>query len=130
MECTYCYHGLPDILMYGGDTTPWFITLEDENGNALIPTEGDVYQCVLSIIPFGTTFGLGDSAFVFSPVLQKTSTFENNGENIYQAKINFVPADTLSLRGKYIYQIEVKNTGSNRVNQGKMTVLANINRKV
>ena len=127
----YCnHHGLPDIMMYGGDTTPWFITLEDEDGKPLIPEAGDTYQCVLSIIPFGVTSGIGMYAMASTPSLQKIANFEDSGEGFYQAKLPFVTSDTMTLRGKYIYQIEVQSSGSNKVNQGKLTVLANINRKV
>jgi len=127
----YCnHHCLPDIMMYGGDTTPWFITLEDENGIALIPEASDSYQCVLSIIPFGSSFGIGMNATTLAPVLQKTSVFEDSGEGYYHAKMTFVPSDTMYLRGKYLYQIEVQSAGSNKVNQGKLTVLANINRRM
>ena len=126
----YCnHHGLPDILMYGGDTTPWFITLEDENGQPLIPEDGDVYTCVLSVIPFGVSSGMGAYALNQSPALQKTATFTDNGDGVYQAKIAFVTSDTMTLRGKYIYQLEAQSTGSNKVSQGRLTVLANINRK-
>lgn len=126
----YCNHrGLPDITMYGGDTTPWFITLEDENGSAMTPEAGDEYQCVLSVIPFGMSSGVGSYAMHTDPILQKTSDFRDNGDGVYQAKIAFVASDTITMRGKYIYQIEVQSSGSNKVNQGKLTVLANINRK-
>ena len=126
--CNHAIYRLPDITMCGGDTTPWNITLVNDEGRTDIPSNNSI-ECILTLSPYGRISGVGLNAVSVSPVLQKIATVMHNGSTC-TATILFGVEDTLHLRGKYIYQIEVINGDSNRVSQGNLTILENKNRKV
>ena len=127
--CGFATHKLPDIAMYGGDTTPWVITLTREDGSILDDLGGNTYECILSISPFAHSYGMSGSASVFAPLLLKSSPVVQVNSGQCTSTFAFIMEDTIHLRGKYIYQIEVRSGINNRVCQGNLTILENKNRK-
>lgn len=127
--CGLAIHRLPDIAMYGGDTTPWVVTLVNEDGTNFSEAGESSYECILSITPFAHMYGSGNYASSAAPMLTKTAAVSQAG-NAYIATFAFITEDTIQLRGKYTYQIEVRSGIGNKVSQGNLTILENKNRKV
>lgn len=118
---------LPYVEIYGGETTPWVVTLINEDGSirALESIEG--YSCCLSIIPFAVVVGSGSNSVKYPPVLTKKGTItlsSTTGE--ITIMIPFASEDTINLRGKYIYQIEINNDVDSMIGQGSLLVKQNI----
>lgn len=126
--CGIAIHRLPDMTMYGGDTTPWMITLTNEDGSNLSASSEAEYECILSVSPFAHVYGGGNNASIAKPVLTKTAGVDKSA-NACTATFTFIMEDTIHLRGKYTYQIEVRSGINNRVSQGNLTILENKNRK-
>lgn len=127
--CGLAIHRLPDIAMYGGDTTPWVVTLTNEDGSSFTDAGESTYECILSISPFSQMYGAGNYASFGLPTLTKSASVTKSG-GAYIATFAFIMEDTIQLRGKYTYQIEVRSGIGNKVSQGSLTILENKNRKV
>lgn len=124
---------LPAIEMYGGDTTPWEITLVRKDGSK-VAYDGTGEDCAVTIqfAPLNTAGKFGHAPTI-TPVLSKAATLsriEANGGTL--ATFTFTRDDTINLWGKFIYQIDVNwpdpNTQGLRVLQGTVTIMQNVNR--
>lgn len=99
---------LPSIEMYGGDTTPWEIVLLNENHHPYTLDSVDGYSCTLTMVPFAASYGTSEYAAAAKPVLSKVGTMIlSTLTKAVTVSFEFDIADTLLLRGKYTYQIEV-----------------------
>lgn len=118
---------LPNIEMYGGSTDKWRVVPLTEN-NAKIPY---IYigGCIvtLTIAPFKASTGLGRNANSFAPVLEKAGKVERLSDDSGAIIFDFQENDTKSLRGKFIYQIEIKNQKNVQICQGHIYIRQNVN---
>lgn len=119
---------LPEVEIYGGDTTPWEILLTKRDGTALPIDQGADCTAVFSLTPLKTISGLGDNAVTVAPMLTKSGEMQDSGDGGTSCIFTFAEDDTKSLRGKFIYQIEVRNGSDLRIGQGTLYVRQNINR--
>jgi len=128
-SCIYKAQRFPDIEMYGGDTTPWEVTFVDEKGKNFVLPFSQIHTCTLSIMPFAISSGIGNKAIATEPTLQKLgSIVTSESAGTTTAIFTFSSDDTKSLRGKYIYQIELVY-GSDCIScQGNLLIKQNINR--
>lgn len=119
---------LPDITMIAGDTTPWYMTLQRSDGTAYANAVPAGSSCILTLMPYSVANAISPAASTVSPILTKTSsiTVDNNG--VCVAIFEFETDDTIMLRGKYIYQVEVYNSSDVRIRQGYLNIMANQNR--
>lgn len=118
---------LPDIEMYGGDTTPWQIALVNSNGVPLKVDAGADCVVTLSVAPYKVTTGLGHTIEEIPLVLTKDGAMETDeDENIF-AVFEFSEEDTKALNGKYVYQVDVRQGSNVRVGQGILHIFQNIN---
>lgn len=124
----YGSYKLPDITIYGGDTTPWSIVIVKQSG---IPYPYDMLSgstARLTLTPYALSIGLGADAEAIAPVLTKTGTVTRDPRGAGTVLFTMAKGDTLNLRGKYIYQIEIAKGDELRVLQGVATIRQNINR--
>lgn len=119
---------LPYIEMYGGETVNWEISLVQEDGTKYSVESAQACTVILSFMPVKTTTGLGYYAKPAEPVLEKRGevTLDTDGSPV--TVFTFDESDTISFRGKYIYQIEVRHNDDLRVCQGDIYIKQNINR--
>ena len=119
---------LPEIEMYGGDTSDWEISLF-KNGNEPI-TYQFAKECtvVLTIVPLTVTSGLGNNSTAVTPLLTKSATIAQLPDGSPSVVFSFNATDTKNLRGKFIYQIEVQQSTNLRLCQGRIYIKQNINR--
>lgn len=109
---------LPDIEMYGGDTTPWYIQLMHGSGIGFTYSEAAGYSSRLTITPF---------AYLASGyAVQKTGTISSYNGNGAAAVFSFTENDTKALSGKFIYQVEFINGSNKRIGQGTLFIRKNI----
>ncbi len=120
---------LPYIEMYGGDTVPWEVTLMRENGEKYLMDSAKDFTCVLTISPINSISGLGGSSLVSTPLLKKTATIKEALDGSATAIFDFTTDDTLQLRGKFIYQIDILYGDDVRTGQGHLLIKQNINRQ-
>lgn len=128
MKDTFEVLKLPDVEMYGGDTTPWEISLTRKDGTPLVFEEGVDCSATFSITPLKTASGMGGNAQTIKPMFTKAGSMEKNASNGTSCIFAFAEADTKNLRGKFIYQIEVRNGSDLRIGQGSLYIKQNINR--
>lgn len=119
---------LPEIEMYGGDTSDWEISLF-KNGNEPI-TYQFAKECtvILTLVPLTVTSGLGNNATPVAPLLTKSATITEAQDGSPNVVFSFSATDTKNLRGKFIYQIEVQQSTNLRLCQGRIYIKQNINR--
>ncbi|MBR5014255.1 MAG: hypothetical protein IKY16_06580 [Bacteroidales bacterium] len=119
---------LPYIEMYGGETLSWEISLLREDGTKYSADSVEACRVILTFMPVKTTTGLGYYAKPADPVLEKMgdTVLDTDGSPI--TVFTFSEEDTIALRGKYIYQIEVRHNDDLRVCQGDIYIKQNINR--
>lgn len=122
-----CLVVLPDIEMIGGDTTPWFIRITDEDGTAYSGSTITGDTAKLDIVPFKLTTAMGYDAPSVAPLLTLTTTVATDTTGPY---IQFEPAyaDTKDMRGKFLYQITVSGESYYRFAQGNLLIKQNANR--
>lgn len=118
---------LPDIEMYGGDTTPWQIALVNANGVPLKVDAGADCTVTLSVAPYKVTTGLGHTIEEVPLVLTKDGVMETGEDDDIFAVFEFTETDTKTLNGKYVYQVDVRHGSNVRVGQGVLHVFQNIN---
>lgn len=124
----YSVTRLPDIEMYGGDTAPWEINLLDANGHRYTYQSLSGHSCVFSIQQYAVSAGRGQGANMIAPIIKKTIDIASDDPVDYvRVNIPFTQEDTLTLRGKYVYQIEIIGGDNNTVYQGWLHVIQNIN---
>lgn len=121
-------HKLPDIEMYGGDTVPWEISLVRDDGTECLSSAAEDCTCTLTFSPFKVTTGLGGRAAAVAPLLTKTGTVKETLDGSATVVFGFEASDTVNLRGKFLYQIEVAHNTDLRVAQGHVYIKQNINR--
>ena len=119
---------LPYIEMYGGDTVPWEITLLKENGEKYHMDMASRFNASLAISPINSVSGLGGSSIVQKPILKKTARITEAMDGSATAIFVFETQDTLQLRGKFIYQIDINYGEDLRTGQGQLYIKQNINR--
>lgn len=119
---------LPDIEMYGGDTVPWEITLTREDGTKYAFETAAECTCTLTFTPFKVTTGLGGRAKAVMPSLTKTGEVKEALDGTATVVFNFAKDDTIGLRGKFLYQIEIAHDTDLRVAQGHIYIKQNTNR--
>lgn len=119
---------LPDIEMYGGDTVPWEVTLIHEDGGKYTIDGAKDFLCTLTITPFKVTTGLGGRASPVTPVLTKSGSLKQTLDESATVIFPFDIADTIGLRGKFLYQIEITYGTDLRAAQGHLYIKQNINR--
>lgn len=128
-ECkNYELHNLPDIEMYGGDTTPWEITLIRDDGTRYSTDTASELTATLTLTPLKATTGIGDNVNIITPIFTKTGTLKPILDGGSSVIFTFSENDTKGLRGKFLYQIEVKRREDLRVCQGHIYIKQNINR--
>ena len=116
---------LPNIEMYGGDTTPWQYDLYHNDGRRYTRSEATGYTAKLYIIPYAYKAGF---AMTGSPVLTKTATISEKDGGA-AATFEFGPSETLTMAGKYIYQVEFTGGSERRVGQGDLYIHPNIHQE-
>lgn len=121
-------HALPDIEMYAGDTVPWEIILMRDDGSYFSTDTASECICMMTLTPYKVTSGIGVNAVIATPVLTKTGRVETTLDGVAAVVFDFTPADTRSLRGKFLYQIEVTHDTDLRICQGHLFIKQNINR--
>lgn len=114
--------------MYAGDTTPWKIAMVRENGEPYITSSTSGYTCKLALTPFAVYAGIGNNAITQAPILTKTGVVKIDTNGQMYATITFSTTDTIALRGRYTYQVEVANGSDKRICQGQLVIRGNINR--
>lgn len=119
---------LPDIEMYGGDTVPWEVTLVRDDGCKYTIDDAKNFTCTLTITPFKVTTGLGGRASPVMPVLTKSGSLQETLDESAIVIFLFDIADTIGLRGKFLYQIEVACGTDLRAAQGHLYIKQNIRR--
>jgi len=124
----FCIERLPDLEIYGGDTTPWEIPLLNEDRSPYDTEDASLYSFTLTLTPLGVTSGLGDSSVAVSPSLTKQGEVRISTDGGALVFFDFARNDTKDLRGKYIYQIEAVSNEAARVCQGHIYIKANNNR--
>ena len=117
---------LPDIEMYGGDTAPWQFYLAHDNGTYYDIGTVSGYSASLNIIAYYMSTGVNMTG---TPVLTKTGTIKTV-DGIAAAEFTLSDSDTISMAGKYIYQVEVTYGSEKRVAQGNLYIHANITQAV
>lgn len=119
---------LPDMLICGGDTTPWEIAILKEDGSPYPYEKLEGGSAVLTFSPYMSGAGMGADALVSEPEMTKNGeiTEDENGNGLLV--FSFSKADTADLQGKFLYQIEISYGSSLRVLQGTITIRANISR--
>lgn len=119
---------LPDIEMYGGDTLPWEVTLRRNDGSFYSVDTASECTSTLTLTPLKATTGLGNNSNTIEPIFTKVGTVlpKLNGSSVVM--FYFSKNDTKDLRGKFVYQIEVKYKNDLRICQGHIYIKQNINR--
>lgn len=119
---------LPDIEMYGGDTLPWEVTLIRDDGSKFSVDTASECTATLTFTPLKATTGFGTNANILSPILTKTGEVKPTLDGNSIILFLFEKSDTVGLRGKFLYQIEVKHDEDLRLCQGTIYIKQNINR--
>lgn len=119
---------LPEIEMYGGDTSEWEITLVRDGNKPISYQFASACSVVLTIVPLTVTSGLGNNSTAVTPLLTKNATITQGQDGSAIVVFHFTAADTINLRGKFIYQIEVQQSTKLRICQGRVYIKQNINR--
>ena len=114
--------------MYAGDSTPWSISLIQQNGNPYPYSSLKDASASLTLMPYTVLSGIGDNAEIVDPVVSIDGELTGDPSGTCTLRFSLRPEDTLSLRGKFIYQIDVFNDTDRRISQGVVTIKPNINR--
>lgn len=119
---------LPDVTIYGGDTAPWNVNVIQQNGNPFPYTSLSGATALLTFTPYAISMGLGGDSDSIDPILSVDGTVEEGEDSGTNIVFNLTYSDTVNLRGKYVYQIEISKGNDRRVLQGFVTIKQNINR--
>ena len=126
MSCHKVY-SLPDIDMYGGDTTPWEVYLVYEDGTNFPIDENTTYTCTLTLSPFGVKSTVTNTGSVVQNILTRVGTVHSDatiGSTLI--RFEFRKEDTINLRGKFLYQIDVCFGNDVRICQGVLNIRQNV----
>lgn len=124
----FCIEILPDIEIYGGDTLPWEVTLIRDDGSKFSVDTASECTATLTFTPLKATTGFGTNANILPPILTKTGQVKPTLDGSSIILFTFEKNDTIGLRGKFLYQIEVKHDEDLRLCQGTIYIKQNINR--
>lgn len=127
-ECIINAYTLPDIEIYGGDTAPWEVKLVKPDGTEFEVDTTPGFSAILTLTSLKTTSGIGNNAVASSPILTKEGTYQTASDGSNALIFDFAEEDTKNLRGKFTYQIEIRNDEHLRICQGELYVRQNINR--
>lgn len=119
---------LPEVTMYGGDTTPWSFLITNQDGSPYPSDSLSGSEAKLTMAPYAVSSGLGSAAVAIPPVMTKTGSVSSDPSGVGTVLFYLTKEDTIDLRGKYIYQVEVSKDDDMRVLQGIVTIKQNINR--
>lgn len=127
-NCTYAIQAgrLPDVEIYGGDTSPWHVKITDENGRPLSNTRLEGCALTLVAVPYGMSRGLSAGADRSEPILLAMGHLMDTPDGYAVAEFEPDYDETVAMRGKYLYQITLCDGMNERVLQGKLTVKQNI----
>ena len=125
----YSINRLPDLEIYGGETSPWEIEFVSENYLPYGKDDITGCLCTLVLVPYGYVTGVLNEDSQIRIVLTKTTAIarDNTTGRLY-ATFHFSIGDTQSLRGKYIYQIEIKQDSQLALGQGSVFIRGNLDR--
>ena len=98
---------LPDILMYGGDATPWKVRLMTASRTPVSSTDVNGASAELAISRYGLVSGLGGDAVLPEPDATVDGSVETDENGNVYVFFSLDPGDTEELRGKYLYQITI-----------------------
>lgn len=124
----YEIESLPDIEMYGGDTLPWEVTMIRDDGSKYSVDTASECSSTLTFTPLKATTGLGSNANAVAPILKKAGEVIATPDGYSTILFSFEQSDTKSLRGKFLYQIEIRYRDELRLCQGHIYIKQNINR--
>lgn len=113
---------LPDVEIYGGDTTPWVIKLTDGDGKGYLEDDFQDYTFTLTAVPHERNIRTVD----IPPAMTVVGELQIATDNT--VVVLFMPpaGKTALMKGKYIYQIQASNGTDIHIMQGKLTVRQNI----
>lgn len=127
MICHKIY-SLPDIDMYGGDTTPWDIVMVYEDGTNFVMNAGTDCRCTLTLSPFGIKTLVPNPSNSTSIIWSHQGTINNNTTTSgFTVRFDFNPEDTINLRGKFLYQVDMCFGDEVRIGQGVLNIRQNLN---
>ncbi len=119
---------LPDMVIYGGDTTEWDIYIMPIDKSVFAFDDEADYSVTLSFTPLKAVASMAFGEEVCDPVLTKVALLEQDDDGNTFAAITFSESDTIGLRGTYVYQVEFQSDLDLQVCQGRVTIRQNINR--
>lgn len=126
-----CYNiePLPDLTVYGGSSEVISVLPKKPDGQYMTVEEADACSTKLTLARLSVLSGLGNNGTPVPPVLSKTGSVEVDDDGYPNFVFQMVSSDTLKLRGKYIYQIEIKSAASGgttpQIFQGTMYIRYN-----
>ena len=107
---------LPTVEIIAGDTCPFIFDLRDITHSDIFTHSCTAY---LSIAPYVND---GGDAVVTKELLSQTLTHED--DLIFELE----PSETIGLRGKYVYQLLLRNDKRTEIFEGHLIVYANRNK--
>lgn len=121
-------HPLPDIEMYGGDTTPWDVSMVYEDGTSFAMIANANCSCTLTLSPFGIKTLAPSTHNVTSIIWSHQGVINNDVANQkFTVRFDFNPEDTINLRGKFLYQVDMRFGDEVRIGQGVLNIRQNLN---
>lgn len=121
--CKHKTQVLPDLEMYGGDTTSWAVTFEAPSFAAAAFEDLSAFTCILTLSPYRSPMAAAMIAKAPEIVVRKTvelTRSATSGE--ITALFEFLIDDTCCLFGKYTYQIEITNGDELYLAQGTLVI--------
>lgn len=117
---------LPDIEMYGGNTDIWEVQLMKANGKPYTYDELDTlsYELKLVVTDYGYQYRPGGSAYTVFAIDGELGVDDDMSSAV--ARFQFEQSDTLSLHGKYLYQISMETNDTYVTAQGTLMIRGNI----
>lgn len=115
---------LPDIEMYGGNTDTWQIPLYRDNNARMRWENARDATYTLVIKDYGYTHKPNGATYF---TLTKTGRLEQEPDGNAVVIFQFDKNDTLSMYGKYTYQIIAEDENYSHAEQGTLFITKNIN---
>lgn len=129
-KCTHKVQVLPDMEMYGGDTTPWAVNIILPPNGASAFEDLSGFQCTLSLLQYRNAVAQTTCIPLASPALAKSVSISRApGSDNVTALFEFEIADTINLSGKFIYQIAITNNDEMYLSQGFLLIKPNVNKE-
>lgn len=120
---------LPDLVMYGGSSDRMEVAPLDPGGARIDHEYAASCTAKMTLSPLSAISGLGNNGTPVTPVLIKTGSVEDDegGDPVFVFYLT--EDDTKKLRGKYIYQVEIRSGDSVYLCQGRLYILMNNNQE-